>query len=89
MNKGRAVSVQLEEEPQIVTDMASPAGRLLNNCMPTQATPDNERPIQTPLPKMTNSVKTSKAVMKRSFMFIRCEVLHLTAQILVCLSIPG
>jgi hypothetical protein len=37
---------------------------------------------------MTNSVKTSKAVMKRSFMFIRCEVLHLTAQILVCLSIP-
>ena len=88
MNKGKAVSVQLDEEPQMVTDMASPAGRLLNNCMPTQATPDKDRPIQTPLPKIKNSVTTSKAVMKRSFMFIRCEALHLTAQILVCLSTP-
>ena len=83
------MSVQLDEEPQMVTDMASPAGRLLNNCMPTQATPDKDRPIQTPLPKMTNSVKTSKAVMKRSFKFIRCEAPYLIGQIHVGLSIPG
>ena len=88
MNKGKAVRVQLDEEPQMVTDMASPAGRLLNNCMPIQATPDKDRPIQTPLPKMTKSVTTSKAVMRRSFMFIRCEALNLNGQILVCLSTP-
>ena len=68
MNKGKAVSVQLEDEPQIVTAMASPAGRLLNNCMATQATPESDKPIQTPLPKMRNSVVTSKPVMSKSFM---------------------
>ena len=88
MNKGKAVRVQLDEEPQMVTDMASPAGRLLNNCMPIQATPDKDRPIQTPLPKIKNSVTTSKAVMRRSFMFIRCEAPYLIGQIPVCLSTP-
>ena len=53
-NKGRAVSVQLEAEPQIVTAIASPAGRELNSCMPIQATPDSVSPIQTPLPRIRN-----------------------------------
>jgi hypothetical protein len=50
MNSGRAVSVQLEDEPQMVTAMASPAGRAENSCMPIQATPVSVRPIHTPLP---------------------------------------
>ena len=49
MNSGSAVSVQLDDEPQIVTAIASPAGRELNSCMPIQATPESVRPIQTPL----------------------------------------
>ena len=44
-----AVSVHDEAEPQIVTAMASPAGREANSCMPIQATPDSVSPIQTPL----------------------------------------
>src|SRR4249920_1073811 len=49
MNSGSAVSVQLDDEPQIVTAIASPAGRELNSCMPIHATPDSVRPIHTPL----------------------------------------
>src|SRR6218665_587728 len=45
MNRGKAVSVQLEAEPQIVTAMASPAGRDENSCMPIQATPERVSPI--------------------------------------------
>ena len=52
MKSGSAVSVQLEAEPQIVTAIASPAGRELKSCMPIQATPDSVRPIQTPLPRI-------------------------------------
>ena len=79
-NKGRAVSVQLDAEPQMVTAMASPAGRAVKSCMPIQATPDSVRPIQTPLPKIRNSDNTSRAMMAISFMrsilFIRCAALR-------------
>src|SRR3546814_10024264 len=36
-NRGRAVSVQLDAAPQMVTAMASPAGRLEKISMPIQA----------------------------------------------------
>ena len=62
MKSGSAVSVQLDAEPQIVTAIASPAGRELNSCMPIQATPDSVRPIQTPLPRIRNSEAISSAV---------------------------
>src|SRR5437868_1271904 len=43
-NSGSAVSVQPEAEPQIVTAIASPAGRAENSCMPIQATPESVSP---------------------------------------------
>jgi hypothetical protein len=58
--QGRAVSVQLEAEPQMVTAIASPAGRDENSCMPIQATPVSVRPIQTPLPSSRNSAAISR-----------------------------
>src|SRR4051812_22546693 len=67
MNRGRAVSVQLDAEPQTVTAIASPAGRDENSCMPIQATPASVRPIQTPLPRSRNSVTISSVVMATSF----------------------
>jgi hypothetical protein len=67
-NRGSAVSVQLEALPQIVSAIASPAGRLLNSCMPIHATPDSVRPIQTPLPRIRNSVTISSAVIAMSLM---------------------
>ena len=68
MNSGRAVSVQLDDEPQIVTAIASPAGRELNSCMPIQATPESVRPIQTPLARIRNSETISSAVIAKSLM---------------------
>src|SRR5690606_12135663 len=47
-NRGRAVSVQLLAEPQMVMAMASPAARAVKNSMPNQATPANVNPTQTP-----------------------------------------
>ena len=67
MNSGSAVSVQLDAEPQIVTAIASPAGRVLNSCMPIHATPESVSPIHTPLPRMRNSDATSSAVTAKSF----------------------
>src|SRR5205809_2691048 len=67
MKRGRAVKVQLDAEPQIVTAIASPAGRELNSCMPIHATPDSVRPIHTPLPRITNSATISRAVTASSF----------------------
>src|SRR6476619_1104016 len=66
MNSGSAVSVQLDDEPQIVTAIASPAGRELNSCMPIQATPESVRPIQTPLARMRKSATIRIAVMETS-----------------------
>src|SRR6478735_10168729 len=67
-NSGRAVSVQPEAEPQIVTAIASPAGRAENSCMPIQATPDSVSPIQTPLPRIRNSVRISRPATAMSLM---------------------
>src|SRR6187455_1328053 len=67
MKSGRAVNVQLDEEPQIVTAIASPAGRELKSCMPIQATPESVSPIQTPLARIRNSEPISSAVTARSF----------------------
>src|SRR4029079_19492193 len=72
MNSGSAVSVQLDDEPHTVTAIASPAGRVLNNCMPIQATPDNFRPIHTPLPRIRNSATMSSVVIEKSFI-VRCR----------------
>ena len=58
INKGRAVKVQLEAPVQIVVIIASPAGRTVNNSMPTQATPMSASPIQTEPPSKVN--KTNK-----------------------------
>ena len=63
---GSAVSVQLDAEPQIVIAIASPAGRLLNSCIPIQATPDSVRPIHTPLPSRANSAMVRSAVIAKS-----------------------
>src|SRR4051812_50018216 len=68
MKSGRAVSVQLDDEPQTVTAMASPAGRELNSCMPIHATPESVRPIQTPLARMAKSDRTSSAVIAKSLL---------------------
>ena len=65
-NRGSAVSVQLLALPQMATAMASPAGRLVNSCMPIQATPVSVRPIQTPLARMANSAATSSTMMPTS-----------------------
>ena len=53
---------------QMVTAIASPAGRDENSCMPIQATPESVSPIHTPLPRIRNSESTSKPVMARSLM---------------------
>ena len=68
IKRGRAVRVQLDAEPQIVTAIASPAGLDANSCMPIQATPERVRPIHTPLPRIRNSVRTRSPVMAISLM---------------------
>jgi hypothetical protein len=47
---GSAVSVHDDSDPQIVTAIASPTGRLVKSSMPIHATPSSERPIHRPLP---------------------------------------
>src|SRR5258706_7186449 len=66
-NSGKAVSVQLDDEPHTVTAIASPAGRLEKSSMPTQATPIKARPIQAPVPRSRNSARISKAAIEKSF----------------------
>ena len=58
-NSGSAVSVHDDDEPQIVTAIASPAGRELKSSMPIHATPASARPIHTPLPSSANSATIS------------------------------
>src|SRR5690606_32732552 len=58
-NKGRAVSVQLDEAPQMVMAMASPAGRLENNSIPSHAVPARVSPTQTPQARNPNMDTTS------------------------------
>ena len=68
MNSGRAVSVQLDDEVQMVVIMASPAGREVNSTMPTQATPSRASPTQTPVPSKRNRVKRKIPVSANSSM---------------------
>ena len=56
MNSGKAVSVQLDDDVQMVVIMASPGGREENNDRPTQATPISDKPTQTPEPSRTKRV---------------------------------
>ena len=73
MKSGSAVSVQLDDEPQIVTAIASPAGRELKSCMPIQATPDSVRPIQTPLAEDQRTARrSSSAVIAKSLIATHC-----------------
>jgi hypothetical protein len=61
MNKGSAVNVQLLAPVHIVVIIASPAGRDVNNSIPTQATPIRANPTHTELPKSAKS--TNKKTM--------------------------
>ncbi len=65
-NSGNAVSVHDDEVPQMVTAIASPAGREEKSSMPIQATPASASPIHTPLPSSTNSVTISSVVISAS-----------------------
>ena len=62
MNSGSAVSVQLEDDAQMVVIMVSPTGRLVNSSIPTQATPIRARPTQTPDPNNRNKTKRNSAI---------------------------
>ncbi len=72
-NSGSAVSVHDDAEPQMVTAIASPAGRDENSSMPIHATPASAMPIQTPLPSRTNSATISRAVMNNSTNYSMCN----------------
>ena len=67
-NKGRAVSVQLLAELQIVMAMASPACRAVKNSRPNQATPASVRPTHTPPLSRVSKTTVSMALAKISFM---------------------
>src|SRR6185436_12222697 len=68
---GSAVSVHDDAVPQIVTAIASPAGRELKSSMPIHATPASASPIQTPLPSSANSATISSVVTSASFIVQR------------------
>ena len=67
-----AVSVHDEALPQMVTAMASPAGRDENSSMPIQATPASERPIHTPLPSNPKRATINSAVINSSMAHSIC-----------------
>jgi hypothetical protein len=77
---GSAVSVQLEAEPQMVTAMASPAGRDEKICMAIHATPESVRPIHTPLPRMRKSAAIRRPAMAMSLMAQRLRVAALAGR---------
>src|SRR5882672_10110797 len=62
-NSGNAVNVHEDAVPQIVTAIASPAGRVEKSSMPIHATPASARPIQTPPANSPNSETISSVVM--------------------------
>src|SRR3546814_16403460 len=75
-NKGRAVSVQLDDAPQMVMAMASPAGRLENNSIPSQAVPARVRPTHTPParnPKMDTTSMVMTKIGRESCRARRCQ----------------
>ena len=54
MNNGKAVRVQDEDADQMVVIIVSPIGRVVNNSMPTKATPNSANPTHTPVPSRRN-----------------------------------
>ena len=62
INRGSAVSVQLDAPVQIVVIMASPGGREVKSVMPTQATPTSARPTHTELPNSANNTNRKMIV---------------------------
>ncbi len=62
MNNGNAVSVQLDEADQIVVSIVSPTGRVVNNSIPTQATPSSANPTQTPVPSSRNRTNRNRMI---------------------------
>jgi hypothetical protein len=69
MKRGRAVNVQLLDDPQIVVAIASPAGRLEKSCIPIHATPESVSPIHTPLPRIKKSETTNRMEIPISLIF--------------------
>ena len=67
-NRGKAVSVQLEVDPQMVSIMLSPTGRLVKSSMPTKATASSDRPIHRPEPSTANSTTIRPKAMMTSMM---------------------
>src|SRR5690606_24204863 len=68
--------VQLEDAPQIVSDMASPAGLEENSAMVSQAQPDRVRPTHTPAPRKPK-METSRTIMTRdSFIMHSAQGAH-------------
>jgi magnesium-transporting ATPase (P-type) len=67
-NKGNAVNVQLEEAPQIVMAIASPAGLLENSSIPSHAVPASVSPTHTPPAKKPKSETINNVTIKISFM---------------------
>ena len=85
MKSGNAVSVHDDDAPQIVTAIASPAGRDANRVMPIHATPARVRPIQTPLPRIRNSETISSVVIQMSFIdYSLCSI----SSVVTCLRRP-
>src|SRR4029453_1657093 len=66
MKSGSAVNVHDEAVPQIVTAIASPAGRDEKSSIPIHATPNSASPIHTPLPSSTKSATMRSVVMMAS-----------------------
>src|SRR3546814_18844649 len=61
MNIGRAVSVQLGDEPQRVVTMASPTGRVVNSAMAIQPQLSSPSPIHSPAANSANSARMRKS----------------------------
>ena len=74
--RGNAVSVQLEDAPQIVMAIASPAGLVENNSIPIQAVPANVRPTHTPPAKKPKSETINNVTIKISFMALLLLRIH-------------
>src|SRR5690625_4769870 len=70
MNNGNDVRVQLEDVPQMVSAIASPAGCGENSCMAIQATPDRVSPISTPLARIKKILATNNKEMLSSLIVV-------------------
>ena len=71
-NKGKAVSVQEDEVPQIVVAIASPTGLEVNNIIPIAETPIILRATQIPEPKKNNKTLIKNIVKSISVILFFC-----------------